>query len=129
MKLLLTIAIGLVWFINGLVCKVLGMTPRHEAIVSQILGEDFASILTVMIGSGEVVMAIWVWSRKWFQFNTITQISLVLTMNILETIIAPDLLLWGNLNIIWASMFCLVVWLHYKWINNDLQKTKLQADL
>ena len=119
MKISLTIAIGLVWFINGLICKVLGLTPRHEEIVAQILGQDYASIFTVMIGSSEVVMAIWVWSRKWLKFITYTQIGLVLTMNILETIIAPNLLLWGNLNIIWASMFCLVVWFHYRIISKN----------
>jgi len=121
MKLLLTILIGLVWFINGLICKVLGLTPRHEEIVARILGADHASVLTLLIGSSEVIMAIWVWSRKWykpiwFKLNTIAQISVVMTMNILETIIAKDLLLWGNLNIIWAAMFCIVVWLHYQWI-------------
>lgn len=110
----LTVLIGLVWFINGLICKVLGFTPRHEEIVASILGADYAGVLTMLIGCSEVVMAFWVWSRKWFKLNTITQIGVVMTMNILESIIASDLLLWGNLNIVWASAFCLVVWYNYR---------------
>jgi len=111
---LLTILIGLVWFINGFICKVLSLTPRHEEIVARILGSDFSAILTVLIGCSEVLMAFWVWSRKWSKLNTYTQIGIVLTMNVLESIIASDLLLWGNLNIVWASVFCLVVWYNHQ---------------
>lgn len=46
----LRITIGLVWLINGLLCKVLNMAPRHEAIVSRILGDAHAMEITKLIG-------------------------------------------------------------------------------
>jgi hypothetical protein len=41
----LLVAIALVWLANGLLCKVLGLVPRHEAIVARILGPHAASPL------------------------------------------------------------------------------------
>lgn len=111
---LLTILIACVWLINGLICKVLGLVPRHEAIVVRILGNEFAHPLTILIGISELFMAAWVLSRYKLKLNTFTQIGLVASMNILETILAPDLLLWGYWNLIWAILFCIVVWKHYK---------------
>ena len=110
----LNIIIAAVWLVNGLVCKVLGLAPRHEAIVARILGSEYAHPLTVLIGISEIFMAIWVISRFRAKLNTYTQISLVMTMNILETILAPDLLLWGHWNLLWAVSFCLIIWIHHK---------------
>lgn len=93
------------------------MTSRHEAIVARILGNEFAHPLTVLIGISEIIMAVWVISKFKAKLNTYTQISLVITMNLLETILAPDLLLWGHWNLFWAISFCLVIWIHYKLAN------------
>jgi len=49
-KTFLTIGISLVWLINGLFCKVLDFVPRHELIVSRILGTEYTLILTKLIG-------------------------------------------------------------------------------
>ncbi len=111
---ILTILIALVWLMNGLFCKVLGLTPRHEAIVARILGSDYAHPLTILIGLSEVIMAVWVLSKFKPKLNTLAQIILVVTMNILETILVPDLLLWGHWNLLWAVMFCFIVWKNYK---------------
>lgn len=51
--------IALVWFINGFYCKILNQVPRHQEIVARILGEDYAPILTKLIGVAEIVMAVW----------------------------------------------------------------------
>jgi len=56
------VLIGLVWLINGLICKVLMLVPRHNEIVSKILGEKHALLLTHTIGIGEIALAIWIWS-------------------------------------------------------------------
>jgi hypothetical protein len=109
-----TVMIGFVWFVNGLMCKVLGIVPRHEAIVARILGVDYAHHLTIMIGLSEMVMAVWVWSEKWKRLNIWTQISLVATMNILESIIAHDLLLWSKWNLVWAGVFISIVYFNHR---------------
>ena len=53
--------IALVWVINGLLCKVLDLVPRHRAIVARILGDD-PVVLTKLIGLSEIAMAVWVLS-------------------------------------------------------------------
>ncbi|MBC6994328.1 DoxX-like family protein [Neolewinella lacunae] len=98
--------IALVWLVNGLLCKVCGLVPRHEAIVARILGEDLAPALTVAIGLAEIVMAIWILSRWQQGFNAVVQIVVILTMNLLESIVARDLLLWGAWNFVFALVFC-----------------------
>src|SRR5687767_9228907 len=90
---------AVVWIANGLFCKILNLVPRHEQIVARILGPENSSLLIILIGIGEILMAIWIISRIASRLNAITQITLVLTMNVLEFILAPDLLLWGKLNI------------------------------
>lgn len=98
-----------VWMANGLFCKILNFVPRHEQIVARILGHEHSSLFITLIGIGEVFMAIWIISRIASRLNAITQIALVLTMNVIEFILAPDLLLWGKLNITFACMFAFVV--------------------
>lgn len=107
---LLTYCIAIVWIINGLVCKVLNLVPRHQQIVAQILGEDYARPLTLLIGLSELLMAIWVLSGIQKRLNAISQILIVTIMNILEFILVPDLLLWGQLNSFFAFLFILLVY-------------------
>lgn len=102
---ILTYFIALIWFANGLFCKVLDLVPRHEEIVARILGHDHSRIMTLFIGLSEIVMAIWVLTRFKSKLNAIAQILIVATMNIIEFIMVPDLLLWGRLNILFAFLF------------------------
>lgn len=101
----LTYLIAAVWLVNGLFCKVLNLVSRHEQIVARILGNDYSRPLTIVIGLSEIVMAIWILSKFNSKLNAIVQMTVVATMNIIEFIIAPDLLLWGKLNIIFAFLF------------------------
>lgn len=105
----LQLLIASVWLINGLICKVLSVVPRHKQIVGRILGEDFAEPLTTLIGISEIVMAIWILSRFKTKFNAIAQIGIIATMNILELLMVPDLLLWGKANAIFALMLIAVI--------------------
>jgi hypothetical protein len=105
----LTYFVALVWFTNGLFCKVLNLVPRHQEIVSRILGTSNSKTLTIIIGISEIFMAIWILSKIKIRLNVITQITVVATMNILEFILVPDLLLWGKFNAIFAFIFILVV--------------------
>lgn len=107
---ILTILISLVWLINGLFAKVLGFVPRHQEIAAKILGNGISFIAVKVIGVLEIGMFIWVISRKYSRLAAIMQITVVLTMNVLEYIIAPELLLFGRLNIVIAVFFVSVVY-------------------
>ena len=102
--------IAAVWFGNGLLCKVIGLVPRHEAIVANILGFEYAHILTIAIGVSEVFIGIWILSKIAERWGAIAQIGIVLTMNTLEFLLVPELLLWGKLNSFFAVLFTLVVY-------------------
>ncbi len=107
---ILTYLIAVVWFANGLFCKVLNLVPRHEQIVARILGSEYAGIFTKAIGVSEILMAVWILSRIKTRLNTVTQILIVAAMNILEFILAPDLLLWGKFNSIFAFIFIVFIY-------------------
>lgn len=115
--------IASVWLINGLVCKVLNLVPRHEEIVERILGSDQSRLLTILIGSSEIIMAVWILTKYKSKLNAIAQITIVATMNILEFTIVPDLLLWGRLNSIFALLFVALVFYNEFVLN---KKIKLQ---
>jgi uncharacterized membrane protein YphA (DoxX/SURF4 family) len=106
---LLNYLIAAVWLANGLFCKVLNGVPRHQEIVARILGNDHAALLTRLIGLAEITMAIWIVSGYMARLNAISQIMIIATMNILEFILVPDLLLWGRFNILFAFLFILLI--------------------
>lgn len=113
----LTFCIALVWIANGLFCKILNLVPRHEQIVAKILGDNYSRPLTILIGFSEMVMAIWVISGYKTRLNVIVQILVIATMNTLEFIIVPDLLLWGKLNSLFALLFILVIYFNEYYLN------------
>ena len=115
---ILTYCIATVWIVNGLFCKVINLVPRHEQIVARILGDDHSRLLTILIGLSEIIMAVWILSAYKTRLNTIAQITVVATMNTLEFILVPDLLLWGKLNSLFASIFILVVYFNEFYLNN-----------
>ena len=112
MHRLITVLIALVWLANGLLCKVLLLVPRHATIVARILGPAHATLLTRLIGLGEIGMAFWVLSGIKARWCAWAQIALILSMNTLEAVLAPDLLLWGRLNAVFAVLFCLLIYVH-----------------
>lgn len=112
MHRILTYLIAAVWLVNGLYAKVLNGVPRHQRIVAHILGDDYAPLLTKAIGFGEVLMAVWVLSRIKPRWCAVVQITLVTTMNVIEFITVPDLLLFGRFNAVFAGLF---VGLVYYW--------------
>jgi hypothetical protein len=107
---LLSYFIASVWIANGLLCKVLDLVPRHQQIVARILGDAYSRTLTVVIGLLEIGMAVWILSRIKARFNALFQIIIVATMNVVEYILAPDLLLWGKMNSFFAFLFILVIY-------------------
>ncbi len=119
---ILTYCIAAVWIANGLFCKVLNLVPRHEQIVARILGNDHSKLLTMLIGLSEIIMAVWILSAYKRKFNAIVQITVVATMNTLEFILVPDLLLWGRLNSLFAFIFILVVYCNEFYLNKKQLK-------
>jgi len=107
--LLLTWLIAAVWLINGVYCKLLNKVPRHELIVARILGREYAHPITQLIGLSELLMAVLILSGFRKRQVAIFQILLVASMNLLEFLLARDLLLWGGFNAVFALLFiCLI---------------------
>ncbi len=109
---ILTILISLVWLINGLYAKVLGFVPRHQEIVARILGSEISFVAVKVIGALEICMFIWIISRKFSRLAAVMQIIIVMTMNVMEFILVPNLLLFGRMNIIIALVFVSVVYVN-----------------
>jgi uncharacterized membrane protein YphA (DoxX/SURF4 family) len=114
---LLAFCIAAIWIVNGLFCKVLNLVPRHELIVAKILGNEHARLLTIVIGFSEILMAIWILSNFKSRLNAIIQILIIATMNTLEFILVPDMLLWGKVNAIFAFFLILVIYFNEFYLN------------
>jgi DoxX-like family len=108
----LTVFIALVWAVNGLGCKVLNMVPRHTEIVGIILGLPDPRPVTIAIGFAETILAIWIVTGKYRKLTATLQITLVLTMNIIEFLLVPEMLLWGKMNLIFAILFSVIIYVH-----------------
>jgi len=116
--------IATVWFINGFFCKVLNLAPRHKAIVARILGPEHASLWTILIGLSEIGMACWVLSGIIPRTNVLAQMIIISAMNLLEFFLAPDLLLWGKANALFAFLFVLFIYYNGRQRNKKpVQKT------
>ena len=101
---------GAVWLTNGLFCKVLNFVPRHQLIVAKILGNENAGSITKIIGALEILMAIWILSSFKSRWCAVMQIAVIICMNCLEFFLAPDLLLFGKLNLINAVLLAFLVY-------------------
>lgn len=96
--------------------------PRHEQIVGRILNQDNSRLLTILIGSFEIAMAVWILSNFRSKINAIAQIIIVALMNSIEFILVPDLLLWGKANTIFAGILIAVIY-----INEFVLKKKMNV--
>jgi hypothetical protein len=112
MRLILNILIALVWLINGLLCKLLNLVPRHQRIVERILRSKHAFIFTKIIGILEILMAVWIMSSIHSESCSIFQIVIIMIMNIIEFFYARDLLLYGKINMVIAVLFCCIIYIN-----------------
>ena len=99
-----------VWLINGLFCKMLNLVPRHQEIVTRILSTHNARLLTVLIGLAEIAMAAWILSGIRKRLNAVIQILFIATMNTIEFLVTPELLLWGRANAVFALAFIMMIY-------------------
>jgi uncharacterized membrane protein YphA (DoxX/SURF4 family) len=111
-----------IWVVNGLLCKVLNLVPRHEEIVKRILGTPYPRTLTTLIGLAEIGVGIWILTGIKPRLSATLQILAVVIMNILEFILVPDLLLWGRLNSIFAFLFIILIYLNEFYLNRQLMQ-------
>jgi hypothetical protein len=118
MHRIVTVLVASVWVGFGLFCKVLHLVPRHQEIVASILGESYADPITRMIGVSEVLMALWILSGLKKRLNAVAQIALVGTMNVIEAVVASEILLWGKLNALFALVFIGVIYTN-EWVLNE----------
>ncbi len=109
---ILTICLAIIWLFNGLFCKVLNLVPRHQQIVARILGDRHSLLFTILIGIAEIIMAIWVLSTYRSKLSAIVQVAVIGTMNVIEFFVAPDLLLWGRFNLLFAVLLMSVIYLN-----------------
>lgn len=84
--------------------------PRHQEIVSTILNEEYSREITFTIGVLELVMVVWILSNFKSKLNSISQITIIILMNIIEFFFAKDLLLFGSLNILFAFLFVSIIY-------------------
>jgi len=54
-------------------------------------------------------MAVWILSGIKTKLNAMTQAVIIATMNSLEFMLAPDLLLWGRFNALFAFLFIFLI--------------------
>jgi hypothetical protein len=121
----LNVVVALVWFINGLYCKLLNFVPRHQQIVATMLGEEHAAIITRLIGVSEMLLAAWVLSRIKSRWCAIVQVVLIAMMNTLEFFLAPDLLLFGKANAVFATLLIGVILFNEYVLRPHANKTSL----
>lgn len=89
----LRIATAAVWTVFGFGFKVLGLLPRHRAILAVFVGADAAGPLIILIGLGETAMGLWIlsgWKPSWC---AAAQTAAIVIMNTLEISFARELLL------------------------------------
>jgi hypothetical protein len=125
MNRVLNYLIAAVWLINGLFCKVLDLVPRHQQIVARILRDTHAMFFTIIIGIAEIMMAMWIVSRIATRLNAVTQILIIAAMNSIEFLLAPDLLFWGKLNALFATIFILIIYCNEFILNKKFSKQKI----
>ena len=101
-----------VWIANGLLCKVFNLVPRHQEIVCRILDIEHASFVTLLIGIAELAMGSWILSGIARRTCAVTQMVLIAVMNSLEFFLAPDLLLWGRFNALFAFLLIVLIYLN-----------------
>ena len=73
------------------------------------MGIEFSRPFTIVIGISEIIMTVWILTGVKSRLNAIVQMIIVATMNIIEFILVPDLLLWGRLNLVFAILFILLI--------------------
>jgi uncharacterized membrane protein YphA (DoxX/SURF4 family) len=106
----LTILIGSVWVFHGLFSKVSNGIPRHRQIVGRILGEGIADRATLAIGILEVLLGLWIFSGLRRRACALVQTLALVSMNLLEILLARDLLISAACMVALNLGFIALIW-------------------
>ena len=108
----LRVGTAAVWLVSGAGFKLLGLVPRHRAIVAAIVGTAAAGPATLLVGAAEVAMAAWILSGWRPRSCAAAQTVAIAVMNALELSLARDLLLapvamvCGNVAFLAVGWYC-----------------------
>jgi hypothetical protein len=105
-----TILVGSVWVFHGLYSKILMGIPRHRDIVARVLGEDASGLATFAIGFLEILLGLWVYSRWNRKGCALVQTLALVSMNVLEILLARDLLISAVGMAVLNLAFLTLVW-------------------
>jgi hypothetical protein len=108
--LVLTAAIGSVWVFHGLYSKILNGIPRHGMIVERVLGEGIAAHATLLIGALEILLGIWIFTRRHRRLCALVQTLAIASMNTLEILLAKDLLISALGMVALNVAFVFLIW-------------------
>ena len=110
---LIRASIALVWFYQGLWCKLLDRAPQPEAMVAAVpfLGPAAAKGVLIALGSIECSIAAWVLSGKGMRYAAFAQTALLVTMNACGTIWAQRLIPDPGSMIVQNFAFLVLIWI------------------
>ena len=114
MLLFLRVGTAAVWMLFGLGFKVLGLVPRHERIVAEVLGDALAAPMTIAVGIAETMLGLWILSRRWPRTCAAAQTLAIAAMNALELtfarhhLLAPVTMVLANVLFLGAGWFVAV---------------------
>lgn len=114
--------IAAIWLVSGLYCKVLNGIPRHSEIVAVFVGENRAELFTVLIGLSEIILAFAIISNWRYKEVATFQIVTILLMNILEFTFARDLLLFGGVNLVFAFILCVFIFINTHFLQPKIRR-------
>lgn len=110
MLVALQLLIGAVWIFHGLYSKILRGIPRHRAIVARVLGERWADCATTLIGVGECGLGAWALSGWQRGPCAAVQTLALISMNVLEVLLAADLLISAIGMLVLNAGFLSLIW-------------------
>ena len=102
--------IGGVWIFHGLYSKLLNGIPRHREIVARVVGEEFATPVTKLVGAGEIMLGFWTWSGRARKACATTQTAALVSMNTLEIARADDLLISARGMLLLNALLIATTW-------------------
>lgn len=110
---LIRVAIALVWFYQGLWCKVLGGVPRHGAVIVAVpfIGSAGGHITLIALGLFECAIGLWVLSGRWMRQAAMVQTVLLAAMNACGLIWAARLIPDAAGMVLQNFAFLLLIWI------------------
>ena len=107
---LVQFVIGSVWIFHGLYSKLLNGIPRHQKIVGRVIGNKFAGFATKAVGLCEVLVGVWVFTGWERSSCAVVQTVAIVSMNVLEILLAGDLLISAIGMVALNAGFLTLVW-------------------